>query len=107
MPSHVNGRGLNPVCLPVALALHGATVPHLPHAAQLVTMIGMPRTISTTDAAKLTTPPTTRHTVKREIERGNLEAEKTAGQWIISEDEALRWAKTFKHHREQRDRHRT
>jgi hypothetical protein len=61
-------------------------------------------TISTTDAAQLIDPPVTRHTVEREIRRGNLTAEKTAGQWIINDAEARRWAASFVKHREQRTR---
>jgi hypothetical protein len=67
----------------------------------------MPRNLSTADTGRLTSPPVTRHTVEREIDRGNLQAEKTAGQWIIAEDEAKRWAASFVKYREQRARRRS
>ena len=39
---------------------------------------------------------TTRHTVEREIKRGNLKAEKLGRQWAIKQDEAERWAAQFR-----------
>jgi len=39
---------------------------------------------------------TTRHTVKREIRRGNLSAEKFGGRWLIEDTEAERWAAQFR-----------
>jgi hypothetical protein len=47
---------------------------------------------------------TSRFTVEREIERGNLKAEKIAGRWIIDEAEAARWASQYRPYAEQRDR---
>lgn len=38
---------------------------------------------------------TTRHTVEREIGRGNLKAEKVGRRWIIESGEAQRWAAQF------------
>ena len=38
---------------------------------------------------------TTRHTVEREIKRGNLAAEKFGGVWLIVDAEAERWAAQF------------
>ena len=38
---------------------------------------------------------TTRHTVEREIRRGNLQAEKVGRQWVIEPTEAERWAGAF------------
>lgn len=38
---------------------------------------------------------TTRHTVEREIKRGNLTAERIGRQWAVSEREAARWAQAF------------
>lgn len=58
----------------------------------------MSRPLTTTEAAALTDPPTTRFTVEREIGRGNLEAVKAGGRWIIDEDEARRWAAQFRKH---------
>jgi predicted GIY-YIG superfamily endonuclease len=54
--------------------------------------------ISTTQAAALTVPPTTRFTVEREIKRHNLVAEKHGGTWVIEATEARRWAAQFKLH---------
>jgi excisionase family DNA binding protein len=39
---------------------------------------------------------TTRHTVEREIRRGNLKAEKAGRQWVIDPAEADRWAAQFR-----------
>ena len=50
--------------------------------------------LSTTEAAKLAR--TTRHTVEREIHRGNLRAEKAGRVWAIADDEAERWAAQFR-----------
>jgi excisionase family DNA binding protein len=60
--------------------------------------------LSTSEAAALA--GTTRFTVEREIRRGNLEAEKVSGRWLITEDEARRWAAGYEPFREQRQRHR-
>lgn len=38
---------------------------------------------------------TTRHTVEREIARGNLAAEKIGRTWVIEQAEADRWAAQF------------
>ncbi len=50
--------------------------------------------LNTREAAALgnTTPAT----VKREIERGNLHAEKVGGVWVIQTDDAKKWAAQFK-----------
>jgi excisionase family DNA binding protein len=48
-----------------------------------------------------------RHTVDREIGRGNLAAEKVGTQWVITEAEADRWAAKYRPYAEQRDRPRT
>lgn len=56
----------------------------------------MPKPLTTTEAAALTRPPTTRFTVEREIRRGKLEAEKVGGRWMIQENDARAWAKTFR-----------
>jgi excisionase family DNA binding protein len=52
--------------------------------------------LTTIQAAELAN--TTAHTVKREIHRGNLRAEKVGGNWIIDSAEAERWAAQFKPH---------
>jgi len=39
---------------------------------------------------------TTRHTVEREIGRGNLKAEMVGGRWVIDPAEAERWAAQFR-----------
>ena len=65
----------------------------------------MPGMLSTSEAAALTDPPTTRFTVEREIRRGNLEAEKVSGRWVIAEAEAKRWAASYVPFREQQERH--
>ena len=39
---------------------------------------------------------TTRHTVEREIKRGNLRAEKIGRQWAVEQAEAERWAAQFR-----------
>lgn len=49
--------------------------------------------LSTTEVAALAR--TTRHTVSREIERGNLQAEKVGRTWVVQPDEARRWAAQF------------
>jgi excisionase family DNA binding protein len=49
--------------------------------------------LSTTQVAGLA--GTTRHTVEREIRRGNLHAEKIGRTWVIDQAEAERWASTF------------
>jgi excisionase family DNA binding protein len=49
--------------------------------------------LSTTQAAAMA--KTTRHTVEREIRRGNLKAEKVGRQWVIKPTEAERWAAQF------------
>jgi excisionase family DNA binding protein len=46
---------------------------------------------------------TSRHTVEREIRRGNLTAEKAGRQWIIAEAEADRWAAQFQPYAAQRN----
>jgi hypothetical protein len=61
--------------------------------------------LSTAETAAMTTPPTTRYTVEREIRRGNLAAEKTGGRWLIEPSEAERWAAGFVKWREQSERH--
>lgn len=38
---------------------------------------------------------TTRHTVEREIRRGNLQAEKIGRTWVIEQAEAERWLTQF------------
>jgi excisionase family DNA binding protein len=50
--------------------------------------------LTTTQVATLAN--TTRYTVEREIERGNLAAQKIGRQWAITPDEAQRWATQFK-----------
>ncbi len=50
--------------------------------------------LSTTQAARLAS--TTRHTVEREIKRGNLDARKVGRTWVIDDTEAQRWAAQFK-----------
>lgn len=50
--------------------------------------------LNTSQAAALA--GTTSHTVKREIYRGNLQAEKVGRAWIIQQDEAERWAAQFR-----------
>jgi excisionase family DNA binding protein len=62
----------------------------------------MPSPLTTTEVAAMTAPPTTRFTVEREIRRGNLEAEKVGGRWLIEPDKAERWAKEFVRYRTQR-----
>lgn len=49
--------------------------------------------LTTTEVAALA--DTTRHTVEREIRRGNLKAEKFGRWWTIEPDEAQRWAAQF------------
>lgn len=49
--------------------------------------------LSTTQAASLAS--TTRHTVEREIRRGNLHAEKIGRTWAIDPAEASRWAAQY------------
>lgn len=50
--------------------------------------------LSTTKVAGMAN--TTRYTVEREIERGNLTAEKVGRTWVIQQDEADRWAACFR-----------
>ena len=50
--------------------------------------------LSTTEVAKLA--GTTRHTVEREIHRGNLTAEKAGRVWVVEQAEAQRWAAAFR-----------
>jgi excisionase family DNA binding protein len=50
--------------------------------------------LSTTKVAEMA--DTTRYTVEREIERGNLAAEKVGRTWVIQQDEADRWAAQFR-----------
>lgn len=47
-----------------------------------------------------------RHTVEREIHRGNLKAEKLGNRWAVADAEAERWAAQFRLYAEQRDRDR-
>lgn len=49
--------------------------------------------LSTAQVAELA--HTTRHTVEREIHRGNLAAEKIGRTWVIEQAEAERWAAQF------------
>lgn len=49
--------------------------------------------LSTTEVA--VKARTTRHTVEREIRRGNLTAEKIGRTWVIQQAEAERWAAAF------------
>jgi excisionase family DNA binding protein len=51
--------------------------------------------LSTAQVAALTSPPTTRHTVEREIHRGNLAAEKIGRTWVVAQAEADRWAAQY------------
>jgi excisionase family DNA binding protein len=48
-----------------------------------------------------------RHTVEREIHRGNLRAEKIGNRWAVDDTEAERWTAQFRRYAEQRDRDRT
>jgi excisionase family DNA binding protein len=50
--------------------------------------------LSTTQAAALAS--VTRHTVEREISRGNLRAVKVGRTWVIDPAEAERWAARFR-----------
>jgi excisionase family DNA binding protein len=50
--------------------------------------------LTTTEVAVMA--KTTRHTVEREIRRGNLKAEKVGRQWVIEPGEAQRWAEGFR-----------
>jgi hypothetical protein len=52
--------------------------------------------LSTAQVAALTSPPTTRFTVEREIRRGNLVAEKIGRTWVVEQAEAERWAASFR-----------
>jgi hypothetical protein len=56
----------------------------------------MPRSLTTTEAGAMTTPPVSRFTVMREIKRKHLEAEKSGGRWMIELVEAMRWAGSYK-----------
>ena len=49
--------------------------------------------LTTTQVAALA--GTTRHTVEREIKRGNLAADRIGRQWAVGEHEAARWAQAF------------
>lgn len=49
--------------------------------------------LNTTQTAALAR--TSPHTVKREIARGNLRAEKIGGVWVVDPAEAGRWAAQF------------
>ena len=49
--------------------------------------------LSTTKLADMA--GTTRHTVEREIRRGNLRAAKVGRTWVIDPAEAQRWAEHF------------
>ncbi len=50
--------------------------------------------LTTTQVAALAN--TTRHTVEREIRRGNLTAEKVGRVWVITEGDARQWATQFR-----------
>jgi hypothetical protein len=56
----------------------------------------------TTDVAAMAS--TSRHTVEREIRRGNLTAVKKHGRWLIDDDEAKRWAAGYQPYAAQRQR---
>lgn len=58
----------------------------------------------TTDVAAMA--HTSRHTVEREIGRGNLTAEKRHGRWLIDDAEAKRWAGQYQPYAAQRRRSR-
>jgi excisionase family DNA binding protein len=45
-----------------------------------------------------------RHTVEREIKRGNLSAQKISRLWVIEPAEAQRWAESFQPYRTLRGR---
>ncbi len=47
---------------------------------------------------------TSRHTVEREIHRGNLAGVKKHGRWLIEDAEAERWAAGFRPYAAQRQR---
>ena len=47
---------------------------------------------------------TSRHTVEREIGRGNLEAVKKHGRWLIEDAEGKRWAAGYQPYATQRKR---
>jgi excisionase family DNA binding protein len=49
--------------------------------------------LSTAQVAALA--DTTRHTVEREIHRGNLRAEKIGRTWVVEQAEADRWAAQY------------
>ncbi len=51
--------------------------------------------LNTVQVAALPDPPVTSYTVRREIERGNLQAEKVSGVWVVTEAEGRRWASAF------------
>jgi hypothetical protein len=44
-----------------------------------------------------------RWTVLREIRAGNLEAHKAGGRWMVTHDDACRWAGAFEKHAWQRN----
>ena len=56
----------------------------------------------TTDVAAMAS--TSRHTVEREIGRGNLAAVKKHGRWLIEDAEAERWAAGYQPYAAQRQR---
>lgn len=56
----------------------------------------------TTDVAAMAS--TSRHTVEREIQRGNLAAVKKHGRWLIDDAEAERWAAGYQPYAAQRQR---
>jgi hypothetical protein len=51
---------------------------------------------TTPEVAVLITPPVSRFTIMREIERGNLAAQKGGGRWLVERGEALRWAASYR-----------
>jgi excisionase family DNA binding protein len=72
------------------VALHRATIQRLLSRAQ---PCYRDHVLSTTEVAAMA--ETTRHTVEREIARGNLAAEKIGRTWVIEQAEAERWAAQF------------
>jgi excisionase family DNA binding protein len=57
--------------------------------------------LSTSEAAALAS--VTRHTVLREVRRGNLGAEKVGRTWVIEPAEAERWVAQFRPYAELRE----
>ena len=55
---------------------------------------GSSRWATTTEVAAMI--GMTRHTVEREIGRGNLRAEKFGGRWLIEDTDAERWVAQFR-----------